>query len=71
MRVSSHNTIASSTLTLNPSLERNDWRESLIPQRIKKYPLNLWVKPGFSETMKPISRTIHPHSYLGFRLKKH
>ncbi len=56
-------------LSLNPRLKRGDWHKSLMPQWIKKYPLNLWVKLGFSETTaKPISGTLRSHLNLGFRL---
>jgi len=44
----------------------------LIPQRFKKYPLNLWVKLRFFNfTVKPISYPSYPHLPHGFRKKPH
>jgi hypothetical protein len=55
---------------LNPWFNRGAWYKLLIPQRIKKCPLNLRVKPGFFETtVKPVSCTMHPRLNHGFRLK--
>jgi hypothetical protein len=58
------------SLNLNPCLNRSAWRKLLIPQRIKKCPLNLRVKLRFFETpVKPVSCPMHPRLNHGFRLK--
>ncbi len=54
----------------DPRLDGGDWHKRLMPQRIKQYPLDLWVKPGFLETtVKPISCAIHPCLSPGLRLE--
>jgi len=56
-------------LNLNPRLKRNVWHMRLIPQQIKKYALDLQVKPGFFETtVNSIAHAIHSRLSLGFRL---
>ncbi len=46
---------------LNPYLHDGTEHKLLIPQRFKKYPLNLRVKQRFfNSTVKPISYTLNP-----------
>jgi hypothetical protein len=59
----------SDNLNLNPWFKRGAWHKLLIPQRIKKCPLNLRVKLRFFETpVKPVSCTMHPRLNHGFGL---